>query len=120
MRQNNTPSPDDRRSSTRHPLHMEVNYRHDDTYLFSRTTVSNLSEMGIFIVAADSLPMGSRLTLEFSRSQSFESITVEGEVAWIKEGSVGNTQGMGIRFINLSEENKQHIQLLIRTMVFME
>jgi type IV pilus assembly protein PilZ len=97
---------------------MDVNYRHGETYLFSRA--SNLSELGIFLVSNDPLPKGSRLELQFSSLSGAEPLVVDGEVVWIDHGAHNREPGMGIRFINPSVETQQRIKALIRTLAYLE
>ena len=110
----------ERRTQDRHSVRIEVNYRHDDTYLFTRSRSDNLSEHGIFLVAEDALPVGSRITLQFSHAGEAEPTSVDGEVVWVKETSRGRTLGMGIRFVNPAVEVRRRVQTLIRTMAYLD
>ena len=75
---------EERRTTHRHKVRMDVNYRHGETYLFSRA--SNLSELGIFLVSIDPLPKGSRLELQFSPISGGEPMVVDGAVVLVTLG----------------------------------
>ena len=102
----------DRRGKTRYDVKLDVNYRHGDVYLYSRS--SNASEFGIFLVSATPLPKGSTLELEFKVPHARESITVLGEVRWVEDGEGGQEPGMGIQFVDLDSDKQQRIRSLIR------
>lgn len=108
----------ERRTAERHPVRLDVNYKHGETYLFSRS--SNLSELGIFLVTQNALPNGSRIELQFSPPGGGESIYVVGEVVWVVRGGSGKEGGMGVRFINPTTEARQRLKALIRTVAYLE
>ncbi|MDD5309301.1 MAG: PilZ domain-containing protein [Deltaproteobacteria bacterium] len=108
----------ERRVTERHPVRVDVNYRHGDTYLFS--TSKDVSELGIFLVSATPLPRGSSLELRFGAGEGGESIDVAGEVMWVEPGGMGRDPGMGVRFSNPSPEMRERIRSLIRTMAYLE
>lgn len=108
----------ERRTSERHPIKLDVNYKHGETYLFSRS--SNLSELGIFLVTQTPLANGSRIELQFSPPDGGEPIQVVGEVMWIERGGGGKEPGMGVRFVNPTPETRQRLKALIRTIAYLE
>ena len=109
---------DERRERTRYPARIDVNYRHGDTYLFSRS--SNVSELGIFLVSSNPPPVDTVLDLEFHIPNARQPLRVSGRVAWIENGRGGADPGMGIQFVQLSAEIRKQIRSLIRTMAFIE
>jgi len=113
-----TRSFDDRRGELRHNIVLDVNYRHGDSYLFSRS--SNLSEMGIFLVTPAPPATGTRMDLRFSVPGEERPIEVTGEVMWIEQGQGGSEPGMGIRFIDPTPEIRRRVQALIRTIAYLE
>ena len=108
----------ERRESTRHDVKLDVNYRHGDNYLFSRT--SDASDMGIFLVAEDPLPAGAVLELEFKEPNTREPIRVLGRIAWVENGARGKEPGMGIQFIDLTPEVQARIKSLIRIFALLD
>lgn len=109
---------DERRERTRYSVHIDVNYRHGDTYLFSRS--SNVSELGIFLVSDNPPPKNTMLNLEFHIPNARHPIRVSGRVAWVEDGKSGAEPGMGIQFVDLGPEIQKQIRSLIRTMAFIE
>ncbi len=118
MRFDKTRALTDRRAGHRHAVRVDVNYRHDETYLFSRTR--DVSELGIFLVSKEVLPRGTRIDLEFRPPGVGDSIKLEGEVVWLEPGGFDKEPGMGVRFINPSKEIREQMRTLIRTVAYLE
>ena len=118
MSRDRTRSFDERREQPRHTIRLDVNYRHGDNYLFSRS--SNLSEMGIFLVTDAPMSTGTKLELRFAVQGDDNPIEVMGVVVWIDPGTDGAEPGMGIRFLDPSEDTKRRVKALIRTMAYLE
>lgn len=108
----------ERRREKRHSIKLNVNYCHGDTYLFSKS--SNLSEMGIFLVCDKPLAAGTIIDLRFDTPSGSEAIEVAGEVVWIDPGHGDSEPGMGLRFVNPSEETKSRIKSIIRTIAYLD
>ncbi|MCK9522569.1 MAG: PilZ domain-containing protein [Proteobacteria bacterium] len=107
----------ERRREIRHAIQLNVNYSHDDTYLFSHS--SNLSEMGIFLVTANPLSAGTVIDLRFD-SPGGVPVCVAAEVIWIDPGSATSESGMGLRFIDPDTETRNRIRAIIRTMAYLD
>jgi uncharacterized protein (TIGR02266 family) len=108
----------ERREKIRYPVRVNVNYRHGDTYLFSST--SNVSELGIFLVSEDPKPKDTILSLEFNVPNLRRPVQVAGRVAWVEDGRSGAEPGMGIQFVDLTDEARRQIKSLIRTTAFID
>jgi len=108
----------DRRREPRHAIKIDVNYRHDETYLYSHT--GNISEMGIFLLAENPLPVETTIELRFAVPGESEPWRVEGEVRWVVHPGSGKPAGMGVKFVEPSDEFRQRIRELIRTMAYLE
>ena len=118
MSREETRAYDERRRQRRHTAAIDVNYRHDDTYLYSRS--SNISELGIFLVSDTPAAPGTVLELVFALPDSGEEIRLSGEVMWTIEQGRGRSPGMGIRFVEPSPEIRKRIRALIRTIAVLE
>ncbi len=119
MKQDDTISfSEDRRQHIRYPVNINVNYRHGDTFLFSKT--SNVSELGIFLVSNAPFSKGTELSLEFQTPGAVPSLHVRGKVMWVESGKDGSESGMGIQFMDLTPETRAYIRQLIRTMAIIE
>ena len=112
----------DRRKYPRVFVDLEVDYRCEDTFLFAYIT--DISQMGIFIRTYDPAPVGTHLNLRFSPLGIDAPLELEGTVTWINPYRPGNREnlnpGMGVRFVNLNEENKDRITHLIRTIAYLD
>jgi uncharacterized protein (TIGR02266 family) len=109
---------EDRRERVRYAVRINVNYRHGDTYLFSRT--SNVSELGIFLVSENPLSKDTTISLEFDIPNSRKSIQVLGRVTWVETRKGTSEPGMGIQFIGLTADTQKQIRSLIRTLAFID
>ena len=90
----------------------------DDTFLFA--SIANISEMGIFVRTEKPLAIGTSLTLTFS-PPGYESFKLAGKVAWInrvREGGDNPNPGMGIRFIQLTLDDRERLVEIIRTIAY--
>jgi uncharacterized protein (TIGR02266 family) len=108
----------ERRVYPRHEAKLDVNYKHGDTYLFSKT--ENLSELGIFLVSTTPFEKGTKLELTFHQPEGGEPIEVMGEVMWVEIEGRGKKPGMGIRFIDPNKRLRARIKALIRTVAYLE
>jgi uncharacterized protein (TIGR02266 family) len=109
---------EDRRVFPRHPVKLEVNYRHGETYLFSRT--ENMSEIGIFLVSEEPVETGTALALSFAPPEGGDSIEVDGVVVWVENPGGVRRPGMGVRFVGPSRKVRERIKALIRTVQYLE
>ncbi|MGK4002953.1 TIGR02266 family protein [Sorangium sp. So ce1036] len=116
------PAPDslNRRSSERIDVTWLVDCETDDTFLYA--SITNISEMGIFVRTTQPLSIGTRLTLRFSPPGSDGSYVLEGTVQWINEVRPlhdNPNPGMGIRFADLTPDDRERIVDTIRTIAYL-
>jgi type IV pilus assembly protein PilZ len=112
-------SPRDRRVHERVLVHIEVDYRCDDTFLFAYIT--DLSAVGIFIRTSLPHPPGTRLNLHFSPPGS-PPIDVEGEVVWTnpyRPDAENLNPGMGVQFVDLTPQQRDEVMGLVRTFAYL-
>lgn len=70
--------------------------------------VSNISQGGVFIRSKNPLPMGTKVTLQFSVIlDDIEEVRGEGEVVRVDKSP--ESTGMGVAFTKLTAESKQLI-----------
>lgn len=109
-------SPEDQRGSKRVPIKLKVDWKAEGNFLFENAT--NISEHGIFIETREPMEAGTMLDLQFKLPDSTKAIEVLGEVIWtnpVRPGKEPNhNPGMGIRFVNLKEIDKETILSLIK------
>jgi type IV pilus assembly protein PilZ len=109
---------ENRRTHDRFDVTWAVDCVADDTFLYA--SIANISEMGIFVRSVDPLAVGTRLQLAFA-PPGHEPFRLIGEVAWInplrKVGDNPNP-GMGIRFIDLTPEDRERLVDVVRTIAY--
>ena len=108
---------DERRSWERFPTKIEVDYGSGDTFLFSY--IENISEMGIFIRTDDPMQVGETLSMSFGHGGNVFELM--GEVAWINPVRPDSINpGMGVRFIDLTPEQRERVVELVRTIAYLQ
>jgi uncharacterized protein (TIGR02266 family) len=99
------------RVAERFDLEVKVDLESDHNFYTGLT--QNISAGGLFIATHQLRRIGDYIKVKFSLPGSPTSVSVNTEVRWIRENSLlhrfdGST-GMGVRFIDLSEEASQAI-----------
>jgi type IV pilus assembly protein PilZ len=106
----------EKRSSRRVPFKFKVDWKSEGTFLYENAT--NISEHGIFIETDKPMDPGTTIELQFTSPETQKKIEVLGEVAWVnplRPAKKDNyNPGMGIRFVNLKEIDKETILSLIK------
>ena len=103
------------RGSRRVPVKLKVDCQCEGNFLFEDAT--NISEHGIFIETKDPMSPGTMIDLQFTLPEDERAIEVLGEVIWvnpIRPDTKNHNPGMGIRFVNLAEIDKEKVLLLIK------
>jgi type IV pilus assembly protein PilZ len=78
--------------------------------------------MGIFVRTTKPLAVGTRLTLRFSPPSASASYVLRGTVQWINEAHplrATPNPGMGIRFMDLTPDDRERIVDTIRTIAYL-
>ena len=76
-----------------------------------------MGEGGLFISTISPLPVGEKIDIEIVLAEKRFSFNVTGEVVWINTGKRLEKQGMGIKFIDLSYDQKATIYNLVNDCV---
>lgn len=109
---------DERRSEPRLDVTVKVDYSSKE--MFDSNYVTNLSKGGMFIRTDAPLPIHSEIHLTFTLPESDITIKATGKVAWtfdIKRGTGHVVPGMGIRFVDLSPDDRRTIEQYIAQLV---
>lgn len=104
----------DTREFVRVPVSLSVRYWGRDE--LNDRFISIFGEGGLMVATVDPLPVGTQLDLEVELTHRRFSFKVRGEVVWASDGSgqgQGSEAGMGIRFLDLSEEQTDIIYELV-------
>jgi type IV pilus assembly protein PilZ len=113
------PTGADRRVHERYDTELSVDWASGDNFLFSYIT--NISEMGIFVRSDDPAPVGTELRLRFGLGGEPE-LDLEGTVVWINpvKPSDNLNPGMGVRFKDLTADQRERIVDLVRTIAYLQ
>jgi uncharacterized protein (TIGR02266 family) len=110
-------NPSERREWQRVLVDLEVDYGDKDHFLFAYIT--DISATGIFIRTNTPEPPGTRLNLRFRPDRADRPLELEGEVIWINPYRPGHAEnlnpGMGIRFVDLADDDRARLAELIKT-----
>ncbi len=113
------PPVSERRSYERIDVEWSVDCETEETFLYA--SITNISEMGIFVATHEPLEVGTRLTLRFAMPGEQAPFILFGQVAWvnpIRLLSDNPNPGMGVRFVDLSSENRERIIASVRTIAY--
>ena len=108
-----------RRTSERIDVTWSVDCETEDTFLYA--SIANISEMGIFVSTREPLQVGTELTLRFAPPGARDAFVLNGQVQWINPVrllSASRNPGMGIRFVNLSADDRERLVDTIRTIAY--
>jgi type IV pilus assembly protein PilZ len=109
----------ERRSAERIEVTWSVDCETEDTFLYANIT--NISELGIFVATQEPLEVGTQVTLRFAPPGAREPFVVIGLVQWINPVrmlSENPNPGMGIRFGDLTLEERERLVDAIRTIAY--
>jgi len=97
--QASAPQGSERRSETRRPIELKVEYKRLNTFFADYT--KNISRGGTFIKTARPLPIGTEFLFKLFIPGRREPLTIHGEVQRIvtREASEGEGEGMAIKFV---------------------
>lgn len=112
-------SADNRRNFDRYDVEWAVDCVASDTFLFA--SITNISEMGIFVRTTDPLRTGTRMRLTFAPPGAL-GFSLEGMVAWVnavKNDGDDLNPGMGIKFVNLQLDQRERLVEVIRTIAYL-
>ncbi len=109
----------ERRSADRFDVVWSVDCEADDTFLYA--SITNISELGIFVRTNQPLQVGTRLTLRFAAPPASEPFVLAGVVQWVNLLKVlgeNLNPGMGISFVDLEDDERERIVDLVRTIAY--
>ena len=106
----------DQRGSERVPIKVKVDCQCEGNFLFENAT--NISEHGVFIETREPMDPGTMVDLQFTLPDNEKAIEVLGEVIWTNpvrpDHDKNPNPGMGIRFVNMKEVDKEQVLTLIK------
>lgn len=108
----------ERRVAERVDVTWSVDCEADDTFLYA--SIVNISEMGIFVQTREPLEVGTPLTLRFA-PPGHQPFILRGIVQWVnavRALSVCPNPGMGVRFMHLTDVDRERLVEAIRTIAY--
>ena len=108
----------ERRSAERIEVTWSVDCETDDTFLYA--SIANISEVGIFVMTREPLEVGTRLTLRFA-PPGHPAFVLRGVVQWVntvRALAVCPNPGMGVRFVDLTSEDRERLVQAIHTIAY--
>lgn len=109
----------ERRVFDRYDVEWAVDCVASDTFLYA--SITNISEMGIFVRTTKPLEVNTKLRLTFAPPGA-ESFELEGFVAWVNsvraDGDNPNP-GMGVRFTHLQPDERERLVEVITTIAYL-
>lgn len=109
----------ERRSADRFEVVWSVDCEADDTFLYA--SITNISALGIFVRTEQPLQVGTRLKLRFTPPGAKTPFVLIGQVQWVNPIRVlaeNPNPGMGIRFVELSADERERLVATIRTIAY--
>lgn len=116
----------ERRQFQRVLVDLEVDYSHEDTYLFAY--IRDISATGLFVRTNEPEPPGTRVNVRFTPSISGRPdgeppLELEAEVIWINPYRPGHSDnlhpGMGMRFIDLADEDRRRLVAFVKRFAYL-
>jgi type IV pilus assembly protein PilZ len=111
----------ERRQFDRVDVEWSVDCTTEETFLYA--SIRNISTMGIFVQTRAPLHVGTKLTLRFAppprpMSPAEGPFVLQGTVQWVNDAPNSPNPGMGVRFTQLSSDDRSRIVEAIRTIAF--
>ena len=109
----------ERRIFDRYAVEWSVDCVASDTFLYA--SITNISEMGIFVRTTEPLKLNTKLRLTFAPPGA-EGFQLDGCVAWVnnlRANGDNPNPGMGIRFVELQPDERERLVEVIRTIAYL-
>jgi len=107
-------SHDPRRATRRLPLDVDLGFQSETNFYVGFS--EDISEGGLFIATYDFLELGTRLVVNFTLPDG-HVVSARSEVRWVREHNPRVPEmmpGMGVRFLDLSAEDRAAVQGFLR------
>ncbi len=104
----------ERRRFGRSDMLVRVEYSTVDE-IFSEFT-RDINEGGLFIETEKPRPTGTEVAMRFNLPGNYEPLQTIGRVVWVRSASDQEPSGMGIEFDELSKQDRDRINQMIRSL----
>lgn len=100
------PTSEDRRQHPRVRMAVDVNFQSENNFFSAKTR--DISAGGLFIDTAANVPIGTTIRVDLHLLKS--RLRLMAEVAWVLLDDDGESIGVGVRFLDVPEADRQRIQ----------
>ncbi len=107
-------NPDDRRSRPRCNVSVELKLHAPQFHFMLLSRTVNLSSKGAYVRSNRSLPLGVNVTVALHRGQQRNPLLLDAEVVRIGSVHEGRSNGIALRFKNLTELDEAVLRDVIR------
>jgi len=110
---------DNRRQHDRIDVAWDVDCETEDTFLYA--SITNVSELGIFVRTREPLEVGTKLMLRFEPPGAEASFALAGTVQWVNPVRVlsdNRNPGMGILFVDITPDDRERLVAAVRTIAY--
>jgi len=104
----------ERRGTQRQLLRIPVDYSSVDAFFSEMAT--NINEGGMFLATDAPAEIDQLVKLALRLPGLTRPIEVEARVAWVNRGEAGAEPGIGLQFLELSNEVRETINRLVRNL----
>jgi type IV pilus assembly protein PilZ len=114
------PPPEDQRAAERVDVSWAVDCETDETFLYA--SITNISQMGIFVRTNEPLAVGTVVRLRFTPPGGAEPFSSRGRVQWVNRVHTFGENlnpGMGVMFLNLTIELRERLVAAVRTIAYL-
>ena len=108
------------RSSERIEVSWAVDCQTEETFLYA--SITNVSQLGIFVRTDTPLAVGTYLRLRFVASEGGEAFALLGRVHWtndLRPFGDNINPGMGIMFVDLALSDRERLVSTIKTIAYL-
>lgn len=105
-------SSEERRSTSREPIKIPIDYSAVD--VFFSEFASNINEGGMFIETDNPAELDDVVQLQMRFPELESPVQVGGRVAWTSDGKEDGPPGMGIEFLDLTAEARDTINQVVQ------
>ena len=109
----------ERRTAERIDVTWSVDCETEDTFLYA--SITNISELGIFVSTREPLEIGTRVTLRFKPPGLQPPFVLSGVVQWVNPVKVlaeNRNPGMGVRFVDITAQDRERLVEAIHTIAY--
>ena len=105
---NDMRKPEERRKFTRYAMPLPMAYILDGENIVHRSTVKNISSLGVRFESPKALKEGATLELKLELPKAANPVHAQGRLAWVRKTTLEDNcpYDIGLEFVRIEEDNK--------------